>query len=127
MTGKKSYFVTFLSFPIVYYKSKVGAAGYRTPYLSHAKRALYHLSYSPDYHTSENINYIYDLKLLVNYFDIDSDREENSLISKVKLLLSFLSKRILKNSASKSGGKTTKNIFPDGESNPGRRGESAES
>ena len=91
MTGKKSYFVTFLSFPIVYYKSKVGAAGYRTPYLSHAKRALYHLSYSPDYHTSENINYIYDLNLLVNYFDIDIDREENSLISKVKLLLSFLS------------------------------------
>ena len=28
--------------------SKVfGAAGYRSPYLSHAKRALYHLSYSP--------------------------------------------------------------------------------
>ena len=24
-----------------------GAAGYRSPYLSHAKRALYHLSYSP--------------------------------------------------------------------------------
>ena len=26
---------------------KLGAAGYRSPYLSHAKRALYHLSYSP--------------------------------------------------------------------------------
>ena len=25
----------------------LGAAGYRSPYLSHAKRALYHLSYSP--------------------------------------------------------------------------------
>ena len=27
---------------------KVGGAGYRSPYLSHAKRALYHLSYTPD-------------------------------------------------------------------------------
>ena len=25
----------------------VGGAGYRSPYLSHAKRALYHLSYTP--------------------------------------------------------------------------------
>jgi hypothetical protein len=24
-----------------------GGAGYRSPYLSHAKRALYHLSYTP--------------------------------------------------------------------------------
>ena len=36
---------------------------------------------------------------LLAVLDIDSDREENSLISKVKLLLSFLSKRILKNPA----------------------------
>ena len=28
-------------------KVVLGAAGYRSPYLSHAKRALYHLSYSP--------------------------------------------------------------------------------
>ena len=28
-------------------KMFLGAAGYRSPYLSHAKRALYHLSYSP--------------------------------------------------------------------------------
>ena len=28
-------------------KSKVGGAGYRSRYLSHAKRALYHLSYAP--------------------------------------------------------------------------------
>ena len=28
-------------------KQGFGAAGYRSPYLSHAKRALYHLSYSP--------------------------------------------------------------------------------
>ena len=27
---------------------KNGAGGYRSRYLSHAKRALYHLSYSPD-------------------------------------------------------------------------------
>ena len=26
---------------------KIGDAGYRSPYLSHAKRALYHLSYIP--------------------------------------------------------------------------------
>ena len=26
---------------------KVGDAGYRSPYLSHAKRALYHVSYVP--------------------------------------------------------------------------------
>ena len=26
---------------------KVGGAGYRSRYLSHAKRALYHLSYAP--------------------------------------------------------------------------------
>ena len=28
-------------------KKKIGDAGYRSPYLSHAKRALYHLSYIP--------------------------------------------------------------------------------
>jgi hypothetical protein len=28
-------------------KVKYGDAGYRSPYLSHAKRALYHLSYIP--------------------------------------------------------------------------------
>ena len=28
-------------------KSICGGAGYRSPYLSHAKRALYHLSYTP--------------------------------------------------------------------------------
>ena len=27
---------------------KNGGAGYRSPYFSHAKRALYHLSYTPD-------------------------------------------------------------------------------
>ena len=27
--------------------SWLGVAGYRSPYLSHAKRALYHLSYDP--------------------------------------------------------------------------------
>ncbi len=31
-------------------KKKIGDAGYRSPYFSHAKRALYHLSYIP-YHT----------------------------------------------------------------------------
>ena len=28
-------------------KKKNGGEGYRSPYLSHAKRALYHLSYTP--------------------------------------------------------------------------------
>ena len=28
-------------------KEKTGGEGYRSPYLSHAKRALYHLSYTP--------------------------------------------------------------------------------
>ena len=28
-------------------KEKSGGEGYRSPYLSHAKRALYHLSYTP--------------------------------------------------------------------------------
>ena len=28
-------------------KRFIGGAGYRSPYLSHAKRALYHLSYTP--------------------------------------------------------------------------------
>jgi hypothetical protein len=30
------------------YRSGAGDAGYRSPYLSHAKRALYHLSYIPE-------------------------------------------------------------------------------
>jgi hypothetical protein len=30
-----------------YGKMLLGDAGYRSPYLSHAKRALYHLSYIP--------------------------------------------------------------------------------
>jgi hypothetical protein len=29
-------------------KDFLGGAGYRSRYLSHAKRALYHLSYAPD-------------------------------------------------------------------------------
>ena len=29
-----------------------GGAGYRSRYLSHAKRALYHLSYAPDVYTA---------------------------------------------------------------------------
>ena len=29
-------------------EKRIGGAGYRSPYLSHAKRALYHLSYTPD-------------------------------------------------------------------------------
>ena len=32
-------------------KEKFGDGGYRSPYLSHAKRALYHLSYVPMLHT----------------------------------------------------------------------------
>ena len=32
---------------MTYNTQQFGAAGYRSPYLSHAKRALYHLSYSP--------------------------------------------------------------------------------
>ena len=28
-------------------QKEIGAAGYRSPYLSHAKRALYHMSYCP--------------------------------------------------------------------------------
>ena len=28
-------------------REKDGGEGYRSPYLSHAKRALYHLSYTP--------------------------------------------------------------------------------
>ena len=33
---------------LIAHRENSGAAGYRSPYLSHAKRALYHLSYSPD-------------------------------------------------------------------------------
>ncbi|RDX82150.1 hypothetical protein CR513_37093, partial [Mucuna pruriens] len=36
-----------------------GDAGYRSPYLSHAKRALYHLSYIP---------YYYSHTLMLSYF-----------------------------------------------------------
>ena len=32
---------------LIFFQKEAGAAGYRSPYLSHAKRALYHLSYSP--------------------------------------------------------------------------------
>ncbi|AES67143.1 hypothetical protein MTR_2g087370 [Medicago truncatula] len=35
----------------------IGDAGYRSPYLSHAKRALYHLSYIPIYLRISNIKY----------------------------------------------------------------------
>ena len=49
-----------LCLPIV----RIGDAGYRSPYFSHAKRALYHLSYIPsvidskmDYYKLKNINF----------------------------------------------------------------------
>ena len=32
---------------IIIKKKKIGGEGHRSPYLSHAKRALYHLSYTP--------------------------------------------------------------------------------
>ena len=37
---------------------KIGDAGYRSPYLSHAKQALYHLSYIPTQHKSV-FNHVY--------------------------------------------------------------------
>ena len=39
-----------------------GEAGYRSLYLSHAKRALYHLSYIPGYHTDTMATTIYALR-----------------------------------------------------------------
>jgi hypothetical protein len=39
-------FVEF-EFKIMNKKKVIGGAGYRSRYLSHAKRALYHLSYAP--------------------------------------------------------------------------------
>ena len=36
-------------------KKKFGGAGYRSRYLSHAKRALYHLSYAPSIHSGEEL------------------------------------------------------------------------
>ena len=39
-------------------KKKFGGAGYRSRYLSHAKRALYHLSYAPSY-------YVYSIKTVI--------------------------------------------------------------
>ena len=38
---------------------KIGDAGYRSPYLSHAKRALYHLSYIPNWPKAASYNLIY--------------------------------------------------------------------
>jgi hypothetical protein len=34
----------------------IGGAGYRSRYFSHAKRALYHLSYAPSYENCKEIN-----------------------------------------------------------------------
>jgi hypothetical protein len=39
------------------YKQVAGDAGYRSPYFSHAKRALYHLSYTP-YHPTGSFFYM---------------------------------------------------------------------
>ena len=36
-----------------------GDAGYRTPYLSHAKRALYHVSYIPQ--LSDKLNFYFNI------------------------------------------------------------------
>ena len=55
-------------------KEKYGEAGYRSLYLSHAKRALYHLSYIPMYFISLLITNIYmkqwNVLLLNNRFEI---------------------------------------------------------
>ena len=40
-----------------------GAAGYRSRYLSHAKRALYHLSYSPSRLTNQNYLIVSETRL----------------------------------------------------------------
>ena len=56
---KKSLFVlrqAFFLFPRKTQKLDIGGAGYRSRYLSHAKRALYHLSYAP--------------QLLLKYFSV---------------------------------------------------------
>ena len=36
---------------------KNGGEGHRSPYLSHAKRSLYHLSYTPDTFSFENTHF----------------------------------------------------------------------
>ena len=40
-------FNIFYTYDYLVGQKSLGAAGYRSPYLSHAKRALYHLSYCP--------------------------------------------------------------------------------
>jgi hypothetical protein len=37
-------------------KQVAADAGYRTPHISHVKRALYHLSYTPSNPTGQSIN-----------------------------------------------------------------------
>ena len=41
------YIVLYLSYYLIYKNKKDGGAGYRSPCPSHAKRMLYHLSYTP--------------------------------------------------------------------------------
>ena len=42
---------------------KFGGAGHRSPYLSHAKRALYHLSYTPDTFNESGIDEYFKSKM----------------------------------------------------------------
>ena len=54
----------FVEFKIMNKKNVDGGAGYRSRYLSHAKRALYHLSYAPVLY----LLLILRLYILVNFF-----------------------------------------------------------
>ena len=52
--------VNLNSFALKWTEKKFGGAGHRSPYLSHAKRALYHLSYTPDVKKADNNSVVLD-------------------------------------------------------------------
>ena len=62
------YISTFTMFK----KTTVGGAGYRSRYLSHAKRALYHLSYAPILYLKTYLSYIF-IHTYVNHFLLPCD------------------------------------------------------
>ena len=62
---------------------KFGDAGYRSRYLSHAKRALYHLSYTPCYQHHTNINIYIILINIENMFEIFSSKNMNGGVAQM--------------------------------------------
>ena len=81
-------------------KKRLGGAGYRSRYLSHAKRALYHLSYAPSMLTMDGFTNLFRINIFSRFFwwvilfgDVQVENRENQFSWRhiLRLIITFTS------------------------------------